>query len=88
MFDASVAAWDMKRAYDSIRPVTAIPLLLNGKQIRSWGGPGKGTVEIERITMGSVSAGYVSLTTLARLCFRTKRIWCGGGIHSFFMDSK
>lgn len=46
MFDASVAAWDMKRAYDSIRPVTAIPLLLNGKQIRSWGGPGKGTVEM------------------------------------------
>ena len=45
MFDAGIAAWDAKRAYDSVRPVTAIPLLFRGKTIRSWGGPGKGTVE-------------------------------------------
>jgi len=47
MFDASIAAWDAKREYDSVRPVTAIPLLLHGKKIRSWGGPGKGTVEMD-----------------------------------------
>ena len=47
MFDAGIAAWDMKRTYDSIRPITAIPLLFNGKKIRAWGGPGKGTVEID-----------------------------------------
>lgn len=47
MFDASIAAWDAKRAYDSVRPVTAIPLLFRGKTIRSWGGPGKGTVEMD-----------------------------------------
>jgi hypothetical protein len=47
MFDAGIAAWDMKRAYDSIRPVTAIPLLFSGKKIRAWGGPGKGTVEMD-----------------------------------------
>ncbi len=47
MFDASIATWDAKRAYDSVRPVTAIPLLFRGKKIRAWGGPGKGTVEMD-----------------------------------------
>lgn len=47
MLDASIAAWDMKRAYDSVRPVTAIPLLFAGKKIRAWGGPGKATVEMD-----------------------------------------
>ena len=28
-------------------PVTAINLLFNGKKIRTWGGPGKGTVEMD-----------------------------------------
>jgi hypothetical protein len=47
MLDASVATWDAKRAYDSVRPVTAIPLLFRGKTIRAWGGPGKGPVEMD-----------------------------------------
>lgn len=47
IFDAGIAAWDTKRAYDSVRPVTAIPLLFHGKRIRAWGGPGKGTVEMD-----------------------------------------
>ena len=47
IFDAGIAAWDAKRAYDSVRPVTAIPFLFRGKTIRSWGGPGKGTVDME-----------------------------------------
>ncbi len=47
MFDASIAVWDAKREYDSVRPVTAIPFLFRGKTIRSWGGPGKGTVEMD-----------------------------------------
>ena len=47
MFDAGIAAWDMKRAFDSIRPVTAIPLLFTGRKIRAWGGPGKGAVEMD-----------------------------------------
>jgi hypothetical protein len=47
MFDASIAAWDAKREYDSVRPVTAIPLLFRGKKIRAWGGPGKGTIEMD-----------------------------------------
>ena len=47
MLDASIAAWDAKRTYDSVRPVTAISALFKGKKIRSWGGPGKGTVEMD-----------------------------------------
>jgi len=47
MFDSSIAAWDAKREYDSVRPVTAIPLLFRGRKIRAWGGPGKGTVEMD-----------------------------------------
>jgi len=47
MFDAGIVAWDMKRAYDSVRPITAIPLLFRGTTIRAWGGPGKGTIEMD-----------------------------------------
>jgi hypothetical protein len=42
--DASIVAWDAKRAFDSVRPATAICYLFHGQQIRSWGGPGKGTI--------------------------------------------
>jgi hypothetical protein len=47
LLDAGIAAWDAKRAYDSVRPLTAISTLFRGKQIRAWGGPGKGTVEMD-----------------------------------------
>jgi hypothetical protein len=47
MLDASIAAWDAKRAYDSVRPITAVEFLLRGRRIRAWGGPGKGTVEMD-----------------------------------------
>ena len=47
IFDASIAAWDAKRAFDSDRPISAIPFLFQGQQIRSWGGPGKGTVSMD-----------------------------------------
>jgi hypothetical protein len=47
IFDAGIAAWDAKRAFDSVRPVTAIPYQFQGIQIQSWGGPGKGTVTMD-----------------------------------------
>jgi hypothetical protein len=47
IFDAGIAAWDAKRTYDSVRPVTAIPFLFRGKTIQAWGGPGKGTVDMD-----------------------------------------
>ncbi len=43
IFDAGCCAWDNKRAFDSVRPITAIRYLFQGKQIRAWGGPGRGT---------------------------------------------
>lgn len=47
LFDSGIAAWDAKRTYDSVRPITAISVLFKGQQIRAWGGPGKGTVAID-----------------------------------------
>lgn len=45
--DAGIAAWDCKRAYDFIRPVSAIRTLYKGKQVQGWGGPGKGTTTLD-----------------------------------------
>jgi hypothetical protein len=43
VFDASICCWDNKRAFDSVRPITAIRYLFKGQQIRAWGGPYRGT---------------------------------------------
>jgi hypothetical protein len=47
VFDASIAAWDAKRAFDFVRPITAIRHLFGGRQIRAWGGPYKGTANVD-----------------------------------------
>ena len=41
LFDAGIAAWDCKRAFDYVRPVTAIRHHFAGKKICAWGGPGR-----------------------------------------------
>jgi len=41
--DASIAAWDAKRAYDSERPITSIHYLFAGKSVWAWAGPYQGT---------------------------------------------
>ncbi len=46
LLDASISGWDAKRAYDSVRPVTAIRFLYKGQKIQAWGGPGAGAVTI------------------------------------------
>lgn len=46
LLDASIAAWDAKRAYDSVRPISAVRHYLRGQTLRAWGGPGKGTVSM------------------------------------------
>ncbi|MGH2346957.1 MAG: DUF6851 domain-containing protein, partial [Chloroflexota bacterium] len=43
VFDAGIVAWDAKRAYDSVRPITAIHYLYRGRQVTAWGGPYQGT---------------------------------------------
>jgi hypothetical protein len=46
IFDAGGCAWDNKRAFASVRPITAIRYLFAGQKIRAWGGPGRGTQTI------------------------------------------
>jgi hypothetical protein len=43
LHDAGVAAWDAKRAFDSVRPVSTIRFLFAGDKVCAWGGPGQGT---------------------------------------------
>jgi len=47
IFDAGIVAWDAKRAFDSVRPATAICFLFHGQQIHAWGGPFNGTVTMD-----------------------------------------
>ena len=47
IFDAGICAWSNKRAFDSVRPITAIRYLFNGRKIHAWGGPYRGTQEID-----------------------------------------
>ncbi|MDT7838271.1 vanadium-dependent haloperoxidase [Aquabacterium sp. OR-4] len=46
LLDAGIAAWDAKRAYDSARPVSAVPYYFRNQSIRAWAGPGLGTQTI------------------------------------------
>lgn len=38
VFDASIACWESKREFDSVRPITAIRLLHYGEKARDWRG--------------------------------------------------
>ncbi len=44
LFDAGIATWDAKYAYNSIRPQSAIRYLYQDQEIEAWGGPDAGTV--------------------------------------------
>jgi len=45
--DAGCCAWDNKRAFNSVRPITAIRTLFAGQSVRAWAGPGQGTRMID-----------------------------------------
>jgi hypothetical protein len=47
LLDASIATWNAKRVQDTVRPITYIRWLYAGKKIKSWGGPGKGIVDVD-----------------------------------------
>lgn len=47
VFDTSIAIWGAKVMFDSVRPVTAIHYLYQGKTINSWAGPELGTQPID-----------------------------------------
>jgi hypothetical protein len=48
--DAGCCAWDNKRAFDSVRPITAIRTLFRGRVVRAWAGPYQGTRLIDGAT--------------------------------------
>lgn len=48
--DAGCCAWDNKRAFNSVRPITAIRTLFRGQTVRAWGGPFQGTKLIDGAT--------------------------------------
>ncbi len=39
IFDAGCCAWDNKRTFNSVRPITAIRYLFHGQTVRAWAGP-------------------------------------------------
>jgi hypothetical protein len=43
MSDAGCCAWDNKRTFNSVRPITAIRTLFRGRDVRAWAGPYQGT---------------------------------------------
>ena len=43
IFDAGICCWDNKRAFQSVRPITAIRYLFQGEDVLAWGGPYRGT---------------------------------------------
>lgn len=45
--DAGCCAWDNKRAFNSVRPITAIRWLFRGRPVRAWAGPYQGTRVID-----------------------------------------
>ncbi len=47
MLDASIAAWDQKTHFDSIRPISLVRFSYARKPVRAWGGPYQGTREID-----------------------------------------
>ena len=60
LLDAGICAWDAKRAYDYVRPITAIRFLYADKpSIYSWGGPFQGTRLIPGATWRPYQLGTV-----------------------------
>jgi hypothetical protein len=46
LLDASITAWDAKRQWNSVRPITAVRWLMKDQPVRAWGGPYQGTKTI------------------------------------------
>ena len=46
LLDASITAWDAKRQWNSVRPITAVRWLKRGQLVQAWGGPNQGTKTI------------------------------------------
>ncbi len=44
--DAFISCWDAKRHYDSSRPWSLVRYYYKGKNVKCWGGPGKGVIDM------------------------------------------
>lgn len=47
VMDAGIACWDCKRHFNTSRPITAIRALKAGARVKSFGGPGRGMIEVD-----------------------------------------
>ena len=56
--DASIAAWNAKRRWDYVRPITAVRTRMKGKLVLAWAGPDKGT----RLIRGETWTPYQAAT--------------------------
>jgi hypothetical protein len=61
MLDASIAAWNAKRRWDYVRPITAVRTRRAGQWVLAWGGPYRGT----RLIRGESYLPYQPMTSLA-----------------------
>ena len=46
LLDASITAWDAKRQWNSVRPITVVRWLMKDQLVQAWGGPYQGTKTI------------------------------------------
>jgi hypothetical protein len=46
LLDAGITAWDAKRQWNSVRPITAVRWLKQDQLVQAWGGPYQGTKTI------------------------------------------
>jgi len=86
IFDAGIAAWDAKRTYDSVRPITAIPLLNKGKAIRAWVGPRARVRSRWMERSGYLPGGDLPHACVSRLRFWTQHSQRRGGADSSAVD--
>jgi hypothetical protein len=56
--DASIAAWNAKRRWDYVRPITAVHVRKQGQWVLAWAGPYKGT----RLIKGETWQPYQAVT--------------------------
>ena len=56
--DASIAAWNAKRRWDYVRPITAVRVRKKGQLVLAWAGPYKGT----RLIKGETWSPYQAAT--------------------------
>lgn len=60
LLDASIWAWDIKRKYDYVRPISAVHHVFGDSVINAWGGPGLGTA----LMLGSEWRPYQAATVV------------------------